>query len=229
MERVANDLARETFVRTAWFVGILAVLLFLPALTLAWWQAWAFLAVFSASCIVTTVYFLKHDPGLVARRLRAGPQAEKEQSQKRIQTVMAALFILLFVFPGLDHRFGWSGVPAWISLVADLGVVLGFVVIFYVFKANSFAASTIEIGDTQHVVTTGPYAIVRHPMYAGALVMLACTPVALGSWWGLLLIVPVVGALAWRLIDEENFLVRNLDGYAAYRGQTRYRLVPGVW
>jgi len=229
MERVAGDLARETIVRTAWFIGILAVALFLPALTLAWWQAWVYLAAFSASCIVSTAYFLKHDPALVARRLRAGPQAEKEPTQKVIQTVMAGTFILLFVFPGLDRLFGWSRVPAWISLAADLGVVIGFVIIFYVFKANSFAASTIEIGDQQRVVTTGPYAIVRHPMYAGALLMLASTPLALGSWWGLLLIVPVVGALAWRLIDEERFLVANLPGYAAYRGQTRYRLVPGLW
>lgn len=229
MKRVPDDLARETVVRTAWFIGILAVLLFLPALTLAYWQAWALLAMFSASCIVTTAYFLKHDPGLVARRLRAGPRAETRQSQKIIQTVMVALFILLFAFPGLDHLFGWSRVPAWVSLAADLGVALGFAIIFFVFKANSFAASTVEIGDGQHVVTTGPYAIVRHPMYAGALLMLVCAPPALGSWWGLILIVPVVGALAWRLIDEEDFLARNLAGYTAYCAQTRYRLVPGVW
>jgi len=229
MERVANDLVRETVVRTAWFIGILAVALFLPALTLAWWQAWLYLIVFSASCIASTAYLLKHDPQLVARRLRAGPQAEKEPTQKIIQTVMAALFVLLFVFPGLDHLFGWSRVPAWVSLVANLGVVVGFVVIFFVFRANSFAASTIEVSDQQRVIATGPYAIVRHPMYAGALLMLACTPPALGSWWGLVLIVPVIGALAWRLIDEERFLVANLPGYAAYREQTRYRLVPGVW
>jgi protein-S-isoprenylcysteine O-methyltransferase Ste14 len=229
MDAYRDDLTKTALIKIARFVVALAVLLFLPAWTLAYWQAWLFWVILCAACVLITLDLVRHDPRLVERRLNAGPTAEKERSQQIIQTLTSGLFILLFIIPGFDHHFGWSRVPALISLVANLGVVLGFVIIFFVFKANSFASSIIEVSDAQRVVSTGPYAVVRHPMYAGSLVMLACIPPALGSWWGLLLIIPIVGVLVWRLLDEERFLVRNLPGYAAYCEQTRYRLVPGLW
>jgi protein-S-isoprenylcysteine O-methyltransferase Ste14 len=122
-------------------------------------------------------------------------------------------FIGLIVFPALDHRFAWSHMPPYAALAGDVLVVLGWLAIFFVFKENTFTSATIELAPDQKVISTGPYALVRHPMYAGALVMLLGIPIALGSWWGLLVIAAMIPALIWRLIDEENFLARNLPGY----------------
>jgi protein-S-isoprenylcysteine O-methyltransferase Ste14 len=222
-------LRRQALQATAQFLVALAVLLLLPAWTLLYWQAWLYLVVFGTASIWATLYFLKHDPALVVRRMAAGPGAEKEKSQKRIMTAASACIIALFVVPGLDHLFGWSAVPTPIVLLADIGVVLGYYIIFIVLKENSYASATIETGRDQLVVATGPYALVRHPMYSGALIMFGATPLALGSYWGLLLVIPLAGVLAWRLFDEEQFLIRKLRGYVAYRQDVRYRLIPGIW
>ncbi len=139
------------------------------------------------------------------------------------------MFIGLFILPGLDHSLGRSAVPPVLVLIADTLVALGFAIIFWTFRVNGHASSIIEVKENQPVVTTGPYAAVRHPMYAGAALLLFATPVALGSWWGLVLVIPALAGIAWRLIDEETFLVKNLPGYADYVRQTRFRLVPLVW
>ena len=147
----------------------LAALLFLPAWTLRWWQAWLFLAVFGGMCLAGTVYFLKHDPALVKRRLAVGPTAEKEPTQKRIMTFASVCVIFLYIVPGLDRRFAWSAVPLWLVLLGELGVMLGMFAILRVFRENSFASATIETAAEQKVIATGPYAVVRHPMYSGSL------------------------------------------------------------
>ena len=138
-------------------------------------------------------------------------------------------FIAMLVFPVLDHRFGWSSVPASVSVLGDALIALAFLFIFFVFKENSYGASTIQIAEGQTVISTGPYALVRHPMYAGALVMLIGTPLALGSWWGLFAILLILPVLIWRLLDEERFLRQNLAGYAEYQAKVKYRLVPFLW
>jgi protein-S-isoprenylcysteine O-methyltransferase Ste14 len=176
-----------------------------------------------------TLYFLKHDPELIERRLAAGPVAEKERTRKIIMTAAFAGFILLFAFPGIDHLFRWSTVPSVVVVLADLGLVLGYLVIFRVFKENSYASATIEIGAQQTVISTGPYSLVRHPMYAGALLMFVCTPLALGPYWALLIFAAIFPVLVWRLIDEERFLSRNLPGYTEYCQRVRYRLIPLIW
>jgi len=138
-------------------------------------------------------------------------------------------FIAMLVFPVLDHRFGWSSVPASVSVLGDALIALAFLFIFFVFKENSYGASTIQIAEGQTVISTGPYALVRHPMYAGALVMLIGTPIALGSWWGLFAVLLILPVLIWRLLDEERFLRQNLAGYAEYQTKVRYRLLPCIW
>jgi len=135
----------------------------------------------------------------------------------------------MLVFPVLDHRFGWSSVPASVSVLGDALIALAFLFIFFVFKENSYGASTIQIAEGQTVVSTGPYALVRHPMYAGALVMLIGTPLALGSWWGLFAVLLILPVLIWRLLDEERFLRQNLAGYAEYQTKVKYRLLPFIW
>jgi protein-S-isoprenylcysteine O-methyltransferase Ste14 len=208
---------------------VMAALLFLPAGTLAYWQAWVFIAVFAGASSAITVYLAIRDPQLLERRMHAGPHAEKEKTQKIAMLLALVGFIALLIVPALDYRFGWSRVPPSVSLAGDALVALGFLLIFFVFKENSYGASTIQVAEGQRVVSTGPYALLRHPMYAGALLLIAGTPLALGSCWGLLVILVVVPALVWRLVDEEEFLKRNLAGYAEYADRVRYRLVPFVW
>jgi protein-S-isoprenylcysteine O-methyltransferase Ste14 len=225
---MTQSLGRRSFEAVAQFLVFLAALIFLPAWTAGYWRGWLFFVVFSASIILLTVYFLKADPALVERRLKAGAAAETRLSQKVIQTLASVLFFLTVLLPVLDHRFGRLPVPAVVSVLGDLLVVLGFVVIFFVFKANSYSSGVVEIGEDQEVISTGPYAIVRHPMYSGALLMFLGIPPALGSWRGLLLAVPLTGLLVWRLVDEEKFLEEELPGYREYRRKVRYRLAPWI-
>ena len=208
---------------------ILAVFLFLPAGTFHYWQAWVFLAVFFSAAIAISVYLMKNNPKLLERRLNAGPRAEREKSQKIIQILAWILFAAAIIVPPIDHRLAWSAVPPLVSIAGDILIALGFGIVFLVFRENTFSSATVEIQPGQTVVSSGPYAMVRHPMYAGALVLLLGVPLALGSWWGLFTIVPITLVLAWRLLAEEQFLSKNLPGYSEYRSQVRYRLVPWVW
>jgi protein-S-isoprenylcysteine O-methyltransferase Ste14 len=208
---------------------VMAGLLFLSAGTFDYWQALALLIVFGVSALAITVYLMKNDPNLLARRVNAGPTAEKETSQQIIQSITAIGFIAMLVVPALDHRFGWTTVPLSVAIAGDVLVALGFLIIFVVYKENSFASAIIEVAPEQTVISTGPYALVRHPMYLGGLVLFMGIPLSLGSWWGLFVIVLMLPALLWRLLAEEKFLATNLPGYSAYRNKVRYRLVPFIF
>jgi protein-S-isoprenylcysteine O-methyltransferase Ste14 len=207
----------------------MAALLFIPVWTLDYWQAWTFLAVYFAASLAITLYLVKKDPKLLARRMSGGPTAEKEPVQKIIMSLTSLGFIALLVIPAFDHRFGWSHMPPYAALAGDVLVAVGWVAIFFVFRENTFTSATIELAPDQKVISTGPYARVRHPMYAGALIMLLGIPIALGSKWGVLVIVAIIPALIWRLLDEEKFLARSLPGYVEYQNRVRYRLIPLIW
>jgi protein-S-isoprenylcysteine O-methyltransferase Ste14 len=222
-------LAKKAFAGLLFVVLVMAALLFVPAETLDYWQAWTFLALYFVSSVALTLYLVKKDPKLLARRLRGGPAAEKERTQRIIMSFASLGFIGLIVVPALDHRFAWSHMPPYVSLAGDALVMFGWLAIFFVFKENTFTSATIELAPNQKVVSTGPYALVRHPMYAGALVMFLGIPIALGSWWGLLVIVAMMPVLIWRLLDEEKFLARNLPGYVEYQKKVRHRLIPQIW
>jgi protein-S-isoprenylcysteine O-methyltransferase Ste14 len=224
-----TDLHRKAFASLLLLAIAMAALLFLPAGTLRYWQAWAFLVIYFALSFAITLYLMKSDPKLLQRRMSGGPMAEKEPAQKIIMWLASLGFFGLLVVPALDRRFGWSHMPALVALAGDALVVLGWLGIFLVFRENSFSSATIELAPDQRVISTGPYAQVRHPMYAAALVMLLGMPIALASWWGVLMIVALLPALIWRLVDEEKFLARNLPGYAEYQRKVRYRLMPRVW
>ena len=208
---------------------LMAALLLLPAGTLNYWQAWVFMAVFAAASAAVTVYLAIHDPKLLERRMRAGPAAEKERSQRFIIFLAMMGFIGLLVVPAFDHRFGWSRVATYVCLIGDGLIAIGFLCVFFVLKVNTYAASTIQVAEDQEVVSTGPYAFVRHPMYAGSLPILVGTPLALGSWWSLLLIPLFILVLYFRIANEEKVLLRDLPGYAEYRQNVRYRLIPGLF
>ncbi|MGA8872085.1 MAG: isoprenylcysteine carboxylmethyltransferase family protein [Candidatus Acidiferrales bacterium] len=224
-----KELNKKAFGGLLRLFATIAALLFLPAWTLDYWPAWIFLLAFFAPVLGITLYLMKNDPALLERRVDAGPGAEKERVQRIIQTLAAIAFVVVIVFPAFDRRFGWSTVPAWAAAAGDFLVALGLVFVFVVFKENTYASGAIEVGADQKVISTGPYKLVRHPMYAGAIVMLLGVPVVLGSWWGLLAVVPITLVIVWRLIDEERFLAQNLPGYSEYRNKVKYRLVPLVW
>ena len=207
----------------------IGLLLFVPAWSIHYWQAWVYLSIFTGASLLITLYLMKKDPALLKRRMRGGPTAEKRSTQKLIMFCTSIGFIALLVVPALDHRFRWSAVPLSVVIVGDVLVAIGFYLIFLVYKENTFTSATIEVAAEQKVISTGPYSIVRHPMYASALLYLIGTPVALGSFWGLLALIAMMPFLIWRLYDEESFLAGNLSGYTEYQNKVRYRLVPLIW
>ncbi len=226
---MSASLRARAFRGLAFLVAAMAVLLFLPAWSLLWWQAWLFLVVFTTAVLAITLYFLKRDPALIERRMNAGPAAETEVSQRIIQSLASIAFVTVFVVSGLDRHFGWSHFPAAAVPVGNGLVLVGLFAVFLVFRENSYTAGNIEIGRDQTVITTGPYALVRHPMYAGSIVMLLGIPLALGSAWALIPFAALSGLIVVRLIDEERVLVAGLYGYAEYRLKTPARLIPHVW
>jgi protein-S-isoprenylcysteine O-methyltransferase Ste14 len=224
-----KNLTVQAFLGLLNLVVILAILLFLPSWSFRYWQAWLFLLVFTLSVFLITLYFLRKDPNLIQSRLKAGPVAEQEKSQKIIQALAGIFFILPFIISSIDHRLGWSRVPIWMVLLGDVLVALGLYIVFLVFRENTFTSATIEVKDEQKVISSGPYAVIRHPMYFGAFIMLFGIPLALGSWWAFIFVFLLIAAIVWRLLEEEKFLSKNLPGYTSYRQKVRYRLIPFVW
>lgn len=220
-------------VRTAaGFVALFAIMglvIFVAAGRVDSWEGWALVGVYAAASGLITPWLWEHDKALLKRRVKAGPGAEVDPAQNLIQVLAGIVFLATLVMPGLDRRFNWSHVPLTTVFGGDALVAIGFLVVFLVFRENTFTSGTIELAEDQRVIDTGPYAIVRHPMYAGALVMFAGMPLALGSWWGLLVAATIVPILIMRLEREELFLAQNLTGYADYRNRMRFKLVPLVW
>jgi len=224
-----DDLTKRALLGLAKFQLLLAPVIFLPVWSLRYWQGWLYWVIFGLACLALGLYFARHDPALVARRMQAGPKAEKEPRQKLILTCASVTLVAIYVVSGLDHRFRWSSVPSWLVLIADLLVILGAYGFYVTFRENSYAASTVTVETGQPVISSGPYATVRHPMYTAAIILYVATPLALASWWGLVPAALLVAMIVWRLTDEEAYLARNLAGYADYRQHVRARLVPGVW
>lgn len=228
-EPVMKNLNTKAWLSVAALAIVTALLLFIPAGTLRYWQAWAYLLIFTGASALMTLYLIRNDPALLERRMRGGPTAEKQPAQKLIMLGMSGAFIALLVVPALDHRWGGASLPFVAVIAGDALVAVGFYLITLVYRENTFAAATIEVADNHQVISTGPYAIVRHPMYASALLYLLGTPLALDSWWGFVPIAAMIPFLIWRLVDEERYLAKHLAGYIAYQKRVRYRLVPLFW
>jgi protein-S-isoprenylcysteine O-methyltransferase Ste14 len=224
-----GNLIVKSMLGFAFLMLVLALILFISAGSLRFWQAWIYLAVFALCTLLITAYLFKYDQELLAGRVKAGPVAETQQRQQIIQSLASLFFIGLFVVAGLDFRFHWSDVPPVVSLIADGFVIVGFWVVFLVFRENSYTRGTIEVSQEQQVITSGPYRIVRHPMYAGASLLLIFSPLALGSWVALPLPVLLILVIMVRLLAEERFLQTDLSGYEEYCQQVRYHLIPFIW
>jgi protein-S-isoprenylcysteine O-methyltransferase Ste14 len=207
----------------------MAILIILPSGTIHYWQGWLFWFVFITATGLITLYLAKVNPELLERRMKVGPAAETRPVQKNIMRYALVGFLALLVYPAIDYNLGLSPIPGIISIIGDVLVVIGFLIVFLVLRVNKFSGGTVEIVPGQTVVSNGPYAIVRHPMYAGGLLLLTGIPLALGSWWGFLVLIPGVFAIISRLRDEDKFLTMNLDGYAAYTGKVHWHLIPMIW
>jgi protein-S-isoprenylcysteine O-methyltransferase Ste14 len=229
MKKASGNLAWKTIAGFVALFVIIGLLIFVPAGSLGFWEGWVTLCNFALCAALITVYLWKNDPGLLERRVEAGPGAEKEKAQNAIQIFSSLCFAATMVVPALDHRFGWSNVPLLIIILGDVLIPLGFFFILLVFRENTFTAATIQVAEEQKVISSGPYALVRHPMYISALIMLFGLELSLGSWWGLLTLIPFTFAIILRLLDEEKYLSKNLRGYDEYCGKVRFRLIPFIW
>jgi protein-S-isoprenylcysteine O-methyltransferase Ste14 len=221
-----------------WFQAIAAslsgllffgVLLFWPAGTFDYWQAWVFIAIFTVVSAGPTVYWGRRKPEVLRRRMRSGPIAETRPAQKVATVGIVAMVVAVCIVSALDHRFGWSQVPLPMVVVGDMLVAFGLGMAIMVVNQNEYAAATITVESQQTVISTGLYGVVRHPMYAFATLMIVGMPLSLDSYWGLVTVVPAFAVLGYRILDEEKALRAELAGYDEYTQKVRYRLVPGIW
>ncbi len=224
-----KDLNRNAIISTVYMLVILLAAAFLPAWTLHYWQAWLCLATFFIPATAISVWMARNDPALLARRMKAVPTAEMNLGQKVVRSMALIVFPADFVVPAFDHRLGWSHVPIAGVIAGNLMMLAGLAVSFAVARVNTYASAIVEVAEGQKVISEGPYARIRHPLYSGALTVLFGIPLALGSWWGMLVNVPVTAAVVWRLLDEERLLVGELPGYAQYREKVKQRLIPHIW
>jgi len=204
-------------------------MIFVPARTLHYWQGWAYIGTFAIAGSAYTVYLMRYDRALLRRRTEAGIAHEKERAQKVIVFCLYVAFVALLALPPIDVRHGWSTVPWYVSLIGDALLAGSFYIFYLVSKVNTYAASSVRVEEGQKVISTGPYALVRHPMYLGAVVLVIGTPVALGSWWTLLLVPLFALILYFRIANEEQVLARDLVGYREYQRKVRHRLIPFIW
>jgi protein-S-isoprenylcysteine O-methyltransferase Ste14 len=208
---------------------VFGLLVFWPAGTFDYWQGWAFIAVFATSTMIPSLYLAAKNPAALKRRMQAGPAAETRPLQKLIISFAFVSLGATIVVSALDFRFGWSSVPAAISVIGDVLVALGLVISMIVTIQNGYAAANVKVESGQDLVSTGLYGLVRHPMYFGNVVLMIGIPLALGSYWGLLFLIPGLAVLATRILDEEKVLTQQLAGYRDYAQRVHYRLVPYVW
>lgn len=225
MNPVYQHLARSSLRGTV----VMLALIFVPAGTLRYWQGWLYMVVVAIASGAYTAYLAKHDPALLQRRTEVGVSYEKELTQKVVMALLSAACIGLVILPPLDVRFGWSSMPWQVSIIGDALVAFAFYGFHLVSKVNTYAAGNVRIEEGQTVTSTGVYAFVRHPMYFAALFLFAGTPVALGSWWTLLLFPVFIPILVARILNEERLLARDLPGYLEYMHKVRYRLIPSLW
>lgn len=221
-----SRLKKTIALRLVYLPFVLGLIFFWPAGTLRYWQAWIYITILFIPMVGVFVYFIRKDPELLVRRMKA---REKERQQKAIIGLSSLLFIGIYLLPGFDRRFGWSSVPVSVVIAADIVILAGYGLFVRVLKENRYASRIVEVEEKQIVITTGPYAVVRHPMYVAVGIIYVLSPLALGSYWAMLPALFVILVLVARILNEEKVLLRDLSGYQEYMQQVRYRLIPGVW
>jgi protein-S-isoprenylcysteine O-methyltransferase Ste14 len=210
------------------FGGVImfALLFFLPAGTWRYWQAWMYIGILIIPMFFVLAYFMKRDPALLERRMK---MREERKEQRRIIQASGLTFVLAYILPGFDIRYGWSNMPAWVSIAAGVVLFLSYMLVFRTMQVNSFLSRVIEVAENQKVIDTDVYGIVRHPMYVGMVVLYVISPVVLGSWWAVIPALVIIPVIVFRILDEEKALEQELPGYVEYKQKVKYRLIPFVW
>lgn len=213
---------------TKFIMGLVLVgaLLFLPAGTFGYMNAWLFIGLLFIPIFILGVVLFVKSPELLEKRLNA---KEKEGAQKGVVALSGLLFIVGFIVAGLDCRYGWSNVPTWAVTLASAVLLVSYALYAEVMRENAYLSRTIEVQENQKVVDTGLYGIVRHPMYAVTVWLFLAIPIVLGSWWSLLCFLPYIIVIAIRIQNEEKVLEAGLDGYTEYKKRVKYRLIPFIW
>ena len=223
---VKKNLLAKVIIRFSLVMILVALILFIPAGSFKYWNAWLYIGLLIIPMTIALVYLYTHDPSLLEKRIRIN---EKEKEQKSYVKLSLVWFIISFVPPGLDFRYGWSSVPLWLVIVSVVVMQLGYTLFILVMKQNSYASRVIEIQEKQKVIDTGLYAIVRHPMYLTASLIYISSPLILGSFYALIPIAFLPLILAYRIINEEKILINGLEGYEEYMKDVKYRLIPFIW
>lgn len=205
---------------------MVALLFFLPAGTWRYWQAWMYICILFVPMLFVLAYFMKNDPALLERRMK---MREERNEQRRIIGLSTLTFILAYIIPGFDIRYGWSNMPAWVCVAAGVVLFLSYLLVFRTMQVNSYLSRVIEVAENQKVVDTDVYGVVRHPMYVGVIVLYVVSPVVLGSWWAVIPALVIIPVIVARILDEEIALEKDLPGYVEYKQKVRYRLIPFVW
>lgn len=219
----------KSFLGIAFLLFIMGAALFIPYGSFRYNLAWWYLVVFGICVFIITLYLFFFDKHLLKSRIAGGPTAETRPTQKIIQGIAGVAFLGIFVLSAFDYKNNWSNVPLVFSYLSDLVCIAAFVWVFFVFKQNTFLSATIEVQEKQQVISTGLYGIVRHPMYTGVLILLLFTPIALGSYYGIVAVLILSVVIVYRAIDEEKELKENLAGYKEYCNKVKYRLIPFIY
>lgn len=221
-----KNLIMKAVIRFTSAFVMMALLFFLPARTIYFWEAWVFMALLFIPAICVLFYLIKKDPELLEKRMK---MKEKEKEQKLIMKIASLFFIGALLIPGFDKYYGWSSIPLWLKIFADIMVFLGYIMFFVVLMQNRHASRIIEVDEKQKVIDTGLYSVVRHPMYDAFFLLYGFAPLALGSYWMLLGNIHLILVIVFRILNEEKVLMKELDGYKEYMQKVRYRLIPGLW
>jgi protein-S-isoprenylcysteine O-methyltransferase Ste14 len=224
--KASPELIKTVIIRFGLSLVFLFAMFFIPAGTLSYWHAWLYLIVLFTPLCFVVVYLLKNEPDLLVRRMNF---KEPEKEQQLIIKLSYLPFLLAYFLPGLDFRFGWSNVPVWLVILSAVLVLAGYLFVVNVFRENRYASRVVEVEKDQSVISTGPYALVRHPMYLGVAVMYLFSPLALGSYWAVIPALFTIPVLVFRLLNEEKVLARDLKGYPEYQAKVKYHLFPGIW
>ncbi|MFW2488009.1 methyltransferase family protein [Clostridium chromiireducens] len=224
MENNINKSGYKTYVVPIILMIIMWIILFIPAGTIKFWEAWILWSGFSLITLFINIYFAKRNPEFLLRRTKV-----KEKQTSRKAPALLKLYYLGFILPGIDFRFHWSNVPMWLIIVSNTIVFGAYIFIFFVFKENMYASTIIQVENEQHVITTGHYSIVRHPMYLGMVLMSLFISLALGSYFSLIFMVFIIPIIIYRIKNEEEILIKNLKGYKEYCLKIPYRLIPLIW
>ena len=221
-----KQLKELTYLRFWSGIPVLGLFFFLPAGTIYYWEAWVYIVILFTPMFFVMQYLLKNDPALLERRMRTKEQASE---QSLIIKLSYVYFLVTYLLPGFDKRYGWSNTPVWLIIIADVIVFAGYMMVILVFKENSYASRTVEVDEDQKVIDTGPYAVVRHPMYTGVTALYVISPLALGSYWALISSILIIPIIVARILSEEKILAKELKGYTEYQQKVKYRLLPMVW